>query len=329
MTSHEDRDFLTSALPSLRELYDRKELDVASSIREAIRRNGLKSFLGKIEEEIRGLEAAIVKALAALSVGRHILFMGPIGCGKTSLALALAEELKLGSPPYVRVDSHPDITASDLVGDIDIAAAKTLGLEHPLAVVHGPALLAHGRILIIDEINRMTPQAQASLLQILQEGKTSLRGFPIITSTVVIATANPTEFLGTFEMSEALKDRMMVIPISLPDEEVLRGILRVKCRRIVEQDLPEEFVRLVALLIADLHREKSVYVGPSIRSGIYALSTAVAMADLEGVEPAATHLEEAVVDNFSSIVEGDFGGDHEKREFIRASFRKAKRELQA
>ena len=120
----------------------------------------------------------------------------------------------------------------------------------------------------------------------------------------------------------------MVIPISLPDEEVLRAILRVKCSRIVEQDLPEEFVRLVALLIADLHREKSVYVGPSIRSGIYALSTAVAMADLEGEEPAANHLEEAVVDNFSSIVEGDFGGDHEKREFIRASFRKAKRELQ-
>lgn len=316
-------EILTANLPTLTELQNRQAIDIASLVQERIQQRTLKNLLEDIGKEIQGLDRTIIKALAALSVGRHVLFLGPVGSGKTTLAVTVAQELNLGNDgvPYMRVDSHPDITASDLVGDIDIAAAKTFGLDHPLAVIHGPALLGHGKIFIIDEINRMTPQAQASLLQILQEGKTFIRGFPIITSTLVIATANPTEFLGTFEMSEALKDRMMVILVDIPDVEVLRSILKAKGMRVVSKEIPENFVKITAYLISTLHGDKEIFIGPSIRSGIYSLSTAIAMAEMEGKEPSLEHLESALIDNFSSIVEGDFENDQQKRAYIQRAFR--------
>jgi len=316
-------EILATNLPTLAELQTREAIDVAGLVQKRIQQKTLKSLVENISKEIQGLDKTIVKALAALSVGRHVLFLGPVGSGKTTLAVTLAQELNLSNDgvPYMRVDSHPDITASDLVGDIDIAAAKTFGLEHPLAVIHGPALLGHGKILIIDEINRMTPQAQASLLQILQEGKTFIRGFPIITSTLVIATANPTEFLGTFEMSEALKDRMMVIPVDIPDVEVLKSILKVKGMRVSGKEIPEDFIKITAYLISTLHADKEIFIGPSIRSGIYSLSTAIAMADMEEKEPSLEYLESALIDNFSSIVEGDFENEQQKRAYIQKVFR--------
>jgi len=309
-------------LPSLKDLRDRKRIELSELIRSRINSEGIGGILSEVGREVMGLDRVIIKSIAALSVGRHILFLGPIGSGKTTLALTIAESLRLNnSDPYIRVDSHPDITASDLVGDIDIVAAKTFGIDHPLAIIHGPALLSHGKIFIIDEINRMTPQAQASLLQILQEGKTYIRGFPIIVSTLVIATANPTEFLGTFEISEALKDRMMVIPIDIPDHEILKVILKIKSNKVMDRDIPDEFIRITAIIIDRLHKDKRIYVGSSIRGGIYAISTALAMGEMEGVEPTLDHLEDALVDNLSSIMDGDFDGEYEKREFIRGIFK--------
>jgi MoxR-like ATPase len=248
---------------------------------------------------LRGLDDVVLDVLSGLMIGRPVVLVGATGLGKTTLAEAVAELLALSDPPYIQVACHSHMTAVDLTGDIDVAVALQAGLDHPLSYLPGPLVMAHGTVLIMDELNRLNPYAQAALLQAIQEHYVYIRGYRIRTDFALIGTANPSEYEGVYELSEALADRFKFVEVKMPDKEVLKSILLWKAREALgelEVEIPPKLAEILAIFAVEA--QKAGYQ-PSIRSLSYALADAVALAWAQRREPELKDLKKAVAANLS------------------------------
>jgi MoxR-like ATPase len=166
-----------------------------------------------------------------LQAGRHVLLEGPVGVGKTTLALSVASRL---GRKVVRVDGDGRYTEQKLVGSFDPKLVLERGFVRD-SFIPGPLFRAMeaGELLLINELNRMPEMVQNVLLPALDEG---LIQIPILGELrakegfAVLATQNPREFVATSALSEALLDRLEWIairPLSFEEEvEVVRSHLR-------------------------------------------------------------------------------------------------------
>ena len=147
-------------------------------------------------------------ARAALVGGRHLLLEGPVGSGKTTLALAVCRELGRAT---VRVDGDDRFTESRLAGWFDPPLVLGLGYREE-AFVPGPLLRAmrEGRVLFLNELNRLPEAAQNLLLPALDEGVVQVPHLGPVRAAEgfqVVATQNPAEYVATGHLSEAIRDR--------------------------------------------------------------------------------------------------------------------------
>lgn len=283
----------------LSELLQRQPIDVPKLVRSRVRQMGISEVKARINRVLRGLDDVVLDVLSGLMIGRPVVLVGATGLGKTTLAEAVAELLALSDPPYIQVACHSHMTAVDLTGDIDVAVALQAGLDHPLSYLPGPLVMAHGTVLIMDELNRLNPYAQAALLQAIQEHYVYIRGYRIRTDLALVGTANPSEYEGVYELSEALADRLKFVEVKMPDKEVLKSILLWKAREALgelEVEIPPKLAEILATFAAEA--QKAGYQ-PSIRSLSYALADAVALAWAQRREPELKDLKKAVAANLS------------------------------
>lgn len=170
-------------------------------------------FVEKIRENICsvivGKEKIIDYLLTAVIADGHILLEDVPGTGKTMMAKTFARSVD-GS--FGRIQFTPDLLPSDVTG-INYYNQKI----SDFVFRRGPVF---GNILLADEINRATPRTQSSLLEAMEERQVTVdrTTYKLEAPFLVIATQNPIETAGTFQLPEAQLDRfLMKIKMGYPD----------------------------------------------------------------------------------------------------------------
>lgn len=150
---------------------------------------------------ILGKKHVLELAVISLLCGGHMLIDDVPGTGKTVLAKLFARSLSLD---FKRVQCVPDMLPSDIVG-VNFFDMK----QSEFRFIKGPVFT---NILLVDEINRAMPKTQSGLLECMEEHQVSVEGttYPLSEPFMVIATQNPVETKGTFELPEAQLDRFLI-----------------------------------------------------------------------------------------------------------------------
>ena len=174
----------------------------------------LTAMIDEIGKVIVGKRTETELLVTALLSGGHVLIEDVPGTGKTTLAAALATVCGLS---FKRAQFTPDVMASDITG-FNMYNRQKESFEF----IEG---LAMCNILLADEINRASPKTQSALLEAMEEGKVTVDGvpYPLPDPFFVIATQNPTGFVGTYPLPEAQLDRFSVrlsLGYPQPEEEV-------------------------------------------------------------------------------------------------------------
>lgn len=170
-----------------------------------------------IEKVIIGKRTPIIQAVAALLTEGHVLVEDVPGVGKTQLAAALAKSV---NGVFSRVQMTPDIMPSDITG-FSMLNRETGDFNFRKGA-------AFCNFLLADEINRASPKAQSSLLEVMEEHQVSADGetYTLPKPFMVLATQNPVETYGTYHLPEAQMDRFaMKISMGYPTAEEEIAIL--------------------------------------------------------------------------------------------------------
>ena len=155
----------------------------------------------RVGRVIVGKQDVIDLAVITLLCGGHMLIDDVPGTGKTVLAKTFARALSLD---FKRVQCVPDMLPSDIIG-INFFDMK----QSEFRFIKGPVFT---NVLLADEINRAMPKTQSGLLECMEERQVSVEGvtYQLESPFMVIATQNPVEIKGTFDLPEAQLDRFLV-----------------------------------------------------------------------------------------------------------------------
>jgi len=170
---------------------------------------------GQIQHVIVGQRDVIELLLISLFAGGHSILVGVPGLAKTLLVSTLAKLLSLS---FKRVQFTPDLMPSDITGTNIIQEDQATGTRS-FRFLKGPIF---ANMLLADEINRTPPKTQAALLEAMQERHVTVgeETYPLPSPFLVIATQNPIEQEGTYNLPEAQLDRFLFsIRVRYPSEE--------------------------------------------------------------------------------------------------------------
>lgn len=266
-----------------------------------------KNLLSFSFEKIIGNKNVKKQVKSALYARRPIIIVGAPGIGKTTLSRQLVNILPIKevndcgfnclpekpSCPYcvektnkreniktkkinskdlfVRVQGSPDLTAEDLIGDIDPVLAMKHGALSLEAFTPGKIFKANNGILFFDEINRCSEKLQNALLQVLEERKVTVGSytFDFNVDFIFLGTMNP-EDTSTEPLSDVFIDRFDLIymdyPQTLKEEKTI-----LNSKNINYAEFPEQLKDFIVTYIQALRDSKDLEKHPGVRAtlGLY------------------------------------------------------------
>jgi len=239
---------------------------------EAIKREVAKVVVGH-EKMIDGL-------LIGLLCEGHILIEGIPGLAKTTTVNALAKSLGLG---FKRVQFTPDLLPSDILG------AEIYDPQHnAFKIKHGPVFT---NLLLADEINRAPAKVQSALLEVMQERQVTIgeESFALDLPFFVMATQNPVEQEGVYQLPEAQLDRFMfklVVGYNTKEEELeiarrISGGVSQKIEAVVDK----------AELAAMKAHVKAIHIDPEVEHYMIELVAATRDPAAYGLEEIAEYIQ--------------------------------------
>lgn len=168
----------------------------------------------EVSKVVVGQEKMIDSLLIALFCEGHILIEGVPGLAKTTTVNALAKSLGLN---FKRAQFTPDLLPSDILG-AEIYDPK----NNSFKIKKGPIFT---NLLLADEINRAPAKVQSALLEVMQEKQVTLGDatFKLEPPFFVMATQNPVEQEGVYQLPEAQLDRFMlklIVSYNTKEEEL-------------------------------------------------------------------------------------------------------------
>lgn len=197
-------------------------------------RNNVLGVMERAKKVVYGQDDMLEAIVAALVCEGHLLIEGMPGLGKT---LSVSIMSKLCDLEFKRIQFTPDLLPSDLIGTMVYNQQK-----EQFSTKFGPIFT---QLVLADEINRSPAKVQAALLEAMAERQVTIgeKSYPLKSPFVVLATQNPIEQEGTYNLPEAQLDRfMMKINVDYPDFDAEKSILELR---------PGDFQKLAPLLDHD------------------------------------------------------------------------------
>lgn len=228
----------------------------------------------------------------------HLLLEGVPGVAKTLSAKVIAKALDI---EFSRIQFTPDMMPSDVIG------TSIYNMKDSTFVFNKGPVFAN--IVLIDEINRAPAKTQSALFEVMEERQITYDGklYPMDFPFLVVATQNPVDQEGTYNLPEAQLDRFLFkIKITYPDlnqeEEILfryknqiktddlskvKKVFSVddiqKIQSVVENIIIEEqLLKYIASLIHKTRNHGNIYLGASPRASLSLLKASKALAAIRG-----------------------------------------------
>lgn len=255
----------------------------------------INDIINSMERIIVGKREVIEYTLITLLAGGHLLLEDVPGVGKTTLAKTVAQSISCG---FTRIQFTPDTLPSDITG-LSIYNMQSGKFEYSKGAIVNNIILA-------DEINRTSPKTQASLLEAMEEKQVTVDGitYPLPYPFMVIATQNPVDYLGTYNLPEAQLDRfMMKLSIGYPQlneekimaDRFLSNQLVQKLEPVVDGDtilqmqkevegvkVNQDLVTYITKIISETRKDSNISLGASPRATLALLRASQALAYLMG-----------------------------------------------
>ncbi len=216
--------------------------------------------------KVVGQESLLLSLMVALLANGHILMESVPGLAKTTGAKTLADAI---TASFRRIQCTPDLLPSDIIGTQIYNYSKGT-FETQLGPVHA-------NFVLLDEINRSSSKTQSAMLEAMQERQTTIGGelHPLPKPFLVLATQNPIEQEGTYELPEAQLDRFMlkeILDYPNPTEEV--EVLNRIESGVIEAAVDDSQLIDLQEIVYLQQLVKKVYVDTSIKQYIVILINA-------------------------------------------------------
>lgn len=200
------------------------------------------NLLAYLKETIIGQEVLLERLLIGLLANGHILLEGLPGLAKTLAVKSLAQAI---SAKFNRIQFTPDILPADILGTMIYNINN-----NEFNVKKGPIF---ANFILADEINRAPEKVQSALLEVMQEHQVTIGNTThyLESPFMVLATQNPIDQNGTYELPEAQMDRfMMKVVITYPSLEEERIIIR--------KNIEQELILDSSFTISQIHKLQAV-----------------------------------------------------------------------